>query len=98
MGIALELRDEGGNVLRRVSDSEQLARALPDFDDLDFPYLRLVDPYGYTVFSHFQLVHVVLAEIETLALRSPGQSTQDLVDLARRTASEIHTYLVFVGD
>jgi hypothetical protein len=98
MGIALERRDERGNVLRRITDSVGLARALPEFEDADFPYLRLVDPYGYTFFSHYQLIHAVLAEIEALAIHSPADSIQDLVDLARETASEVHTYLVFVGD
>jgi hypothetical protein len=98
MGIALALRDERCQVIRRTIDSVELARVLPEFDDLDFPYLRLVDPYGDTVFSGYQLKHAVLSEIEALAARNPSESIQGLLDMAREATADVHTYLVFVGD
>ena len=98
MGVGLVLRDERCGVIRREPDSVELARALPEFDDSNFPYLRLVDPYGDTIFSGYQLEHAVLAEIEALAARRPSESMSLLLEMARHAASDVHTYLVFVGD
>ena len=72
-------------------------RDLPDWDDLSYRYLRLIDPYGNTLFSHYQM-DAVLPEIERLAHERRATQAPALLQLARRCASTLHTYLWFVGD
>ena len=96
--IGLVLRGERCDEIRRVSASVELARTLAEADDPEFPYLSLVDPYGDTVFSGYQLRNAVLSEIETLAARKPSGSMRVLLEMAKEAASDVHTYLVFVGD
>lgn len=74
------------------------ASDLPDFDDTGFPYLRLVDPYGNTVFSHYQMMSAVLLEFEELAEKRPSPKSAALLELAQRCAREVHMYLWFIGD
>lgn len=39
---------------------------MPAYTTSDYPYLRLVDPYSNTWFSHYQMV-AVIPELERLA-------------------------------
>jgi hypothetical protein len=97
MPIAVELRNESGGIRGRHPDMHVEASDLPAYDDARYPYLRLVDPYGDTVFSHHQMV-AVLPEIEMLANERLSRRIDQLLDLARRCATEVHTYLLLIGD
>ena len=105
MNILVQLRDESGRPLRDsrdrpipvVTDGFEFARALPEHDDLSFPYLRLVDPYGNTVFSRYQMV-VVIPELERLAESSSSRQVERVLEMARLCQATIHSYLVFIGD
>ena len=70
---------------------------LPDIDDSRYPYLRLIDPYGDTVFSRYQMVSV-LPELERWATERPSANVDAAVQLARKCRDEVHTYLWFIGD
>ena len=96
MAITFELRDEQGGLIEDGGVVEE--RELPAFDDLRYPNLRLIDPYGNTVFSAFQMEHAVLAELERFAKERPSPNVTRLVGLARRCSKTIHGYLWCLGD
>jgi hypothetical protein len=66
-----------------------------------FELLRYVDPYGETVFNRLQ-IDTVLDEFRRLkpyARKPVDERTYDrLIHLAELVKSEVHTYLVFIGD
>jgi hypothetical protein len=69
---------------------------LPVEDDA-FPYLRLVDPYDYTVFSSYQCA-VMEPEFERLADQRPESQLREVLGLVRACASDVSTALWFLGD
>jgi hypothetical protein len=74
---------------------------LPEFDDLSFPVLRLIDPYDDTVFNRCQ-TRVLLEEwsrVEAKA-RESGEHRhwREIRDLAQKVAAEPLRYLRFIGD
>jgi hypothetical protein len=98
MAITVDIRDEQGGLVQRESDgSFELAEALWELDDVEYPMLRFVDPYGTTFFSSLQLIGVI-PELEKLALERPRPSLDKVLEMARRVRSKPHTFLVFVGD
>ena len=97
MPITIELRNEDCVTIERPADVFLTAGNLPDFDDARYPYLRLIDPYGDTVFSRHQMI-VVLPELERLAIERPSAEVESVLVLARRCATSVHTYLAFLGD
>jgi hypothetical protein len=74
-----------------------LGYLLPDFDDLSYPLLRLVDPYGDTYFSRYQMAGV-LPEISRLRLERPDDALTQLARLAEHCQDRVHSFLVFLGD
>lgn len=99
MGIDVSLEDERGEVLERVDDAgNDFAHFLAAADLSKTACLRFVDPYGDAVYNQLQLP-VLVAELETLA-RRPGTPVllARVIDLARRSAGQVHTYLRFCGD
>jgi hypothetical protein len=105
MNILVQLRDAYGHPLRddrgiqipAMSDGFEFARALPEHDDLSFPYLRLVDPYGNTMFNGYQMA-AVIPELERLAESSSSRQVDRVLQMARLCQATIHSYLVFIGD
>jgi hypothetical protein len=57
----------------------------------------LIDPYGDTIFSRYQMV-VGLPELEALQRQRHSPELEAVISLARRCANEVHTYLAFIGD
>jgi hypothetical protein len=97
MPINVELRNENGKAIY-VLDGVYLTSAhVPHYSDIRYPYLRLIDPYGDTVFSRYQMVAVV-PELETLVNELSSPEIEAVLALARRCADEVHTYITFVGD
>ena len=99
MGINIELRYGSGE---RLDDDPEFAiveaRDLPQLDDQTFPHLRLVDPYGDTVFSQYQIEHGLLEELERYASKHPSAGIDVLIAQARRCASKPRTSLWLLGD
>ena len=96
MAYTVELRKEHWELIEERILGWELAVAMPAFAS-DYPYLRLVDPYGRTCFSTFQMIEVV-PEIERLAVEKPLSVVRELLQLAYRCRDRTHTFMVFVGD
>jgi hypothetical protein len=71
---------------------------LPPFDDQDYPFLRLIDPYGHTFLSEYQVFHAVLPELERFSATRTSPGLTALITLAGGMASQGHRYLLFDGD
>jgi hypothetical protein len=97
--IALELRKSPAGGLLRALDpaGANVAQFLPDFDDLNYPFLRLVDPYGDRYFSSFQMAGL-LPELARLREISRDPLLVEVETLAQECRSTPHSFLVFVGD
>jgi hypothetical protein len=74
-----------------------LGRLLPDFDDLSYPLLRLVDPYGDTYFSSYQMAGL-LPEISRLQEQRADDALAQLARLAEHCRDRVHSFLTFLGD
>jgi len=97
MAINFELRHESGELVEDDVGAV-LAADLPRFEDKRFPYLRLVDPYGTTAFSQWQVEHAVLEEMEQWAAEHPTPEIDVLLAMARRCAKQPTTSLWLLGD
>lgn len=99
MRINVELRDENGLVLERITENGEVRDILPEFSDPQFPLLGFVDPYGDTVFNSGQM-RAVIPELQMLRPRHPGaESLFDRIDAFAQQCSEgVGLFLVFVGD
>jgi hypothetical protein len=97
MAINFELRYESGELVDDDLGTVE-AHDLPGIEDQRFPYLRLVDPYGTTVFSQWQVEHAVLEEVERYAVEHPTPGIDLLLAMARRCAKEPRTSLWLLGD
>jgi hypothetical protein len=71
---------------------------LPEFDDTDYPCLRVIDPYGHTFTSEYEVQHAMLPELERYSAVRPSPGLTSLIELARRTQLHGHRYLLFNGD
>jgi hypothetical protein len=74
-----------------------LGHLLPDFDDLTYPLLRLVDPYGDTYFSSYQMAGL-LPEISRLQEQRVDDALAQLARLAEQCRERSGSFLVFIGD
>ena len=79
----------------------QFASLIPEATTLDYPCLRYIDPYGDTTFNQLQLLHLI-ADLERTLPRCTTPETRQhveaMIDLARKAAGEVHTYIKFYGD
>ncbi len=99
MPFNVRLENSDGAVLGEVSGL--LGDFLPDYNDLSFPVLRLIDPYDETVFNRLQ-TKVLLEEWKRLQERAKkvGQHGQwsAATRLAEEATLEPMRYLRFIGD
>jgi hypothetical protein len=95
MGINFELQHEDGELIE-VGDI-LLGDDLPRADDLSYPYLRLIDPYGDTTFGAVQML-AVLPELDRWSKVRPSKAVLKLLELAQKCASRAHAYLKLIGD
>ena len=83
------------------SDGETIhtnvARALPAFDDQRYPLLRLVDPFGDTIFSSHQMTGLI-PELRARLAETGDPSLADAIAAAERCQARDLTWLVFIGD
>lgn len=82
---------------REYEGSVELADALSDLDEAEYPMLYYVDPYGPTFFSSVQLI-AVIPELQRLANEQPRPVLDKVLEMAGRVRGTPHTFLVFVGD
>lgn len=96
--MLVRLLDHSGELLE-PSVEARLDRAFPEFDDLTYPYLRLIDPYSHTTFNELQMVAVV-PELERRQreLGSVSALLESVLKLARICSESPQTFLVFDGD
>jgi hypothetical protein len=100
LSLKVDYRFESGAVIQTVIPAfRELDAILPAFDDTRYPYLRLVDRYGDTIFSLQQMV-AVLPELKMLRSESPeaGSVLDTIIELAEKCSKEPHAFLVFIGD
>jgi hypothetical protein len=71
--------------------------ALPAFDDQRYPLLRLVDPYGKTIFSTYQMVGL-LAELQSRFTETGHSSLAEAIAAGERCQARLGTWLAFLGD
>lgn len=96
--VGIELRDEieldpaAGEAIQ-----SNVGRALPEFDDLRYPLLRLVDPDGDTIFSSYQMVGL-LAELRARLAETGDSSLAEAIAAGERCKARPRTWLVFIGD
>lgn len=98
LGTDASLHRRFAVLLERFGEGEALLEPadLPDPEDDTYPYLRLIDPYGETIFSGVQLA-AVIGELERLLAATGRREVQATLELARRC----HLYggfLFFAGD
>ena len=71
------------------------------FSKETFTQLSNVDEYGTTIFNRMQLAEV-LPELERLRVFASKDDerrvVQELIDIAKQVESDVHTFLVFLGD
>ena len=79
----------------------ELNRLLPTFDDLSYPLLRLIDPYGDTLFSSNQM-HGFLPEwdrlIASISENEDRKFLQSIRAVGETCKKNPHTCLRFRGD
>lgn len=102
MGIDVRVESEDGVAEATLHDSDDLTeQLLPALEDERSPCLRFIDPYGDTTFNQLQLpflikeLEAVVATVGDAILQKHGTA---ILKLAKRSASEVHTYLKFYGD
>jgi hypothetical protein len=92
---------DGKRLEEAVPENAALNRLLPLFEDVSFPMLRFIDPYGNTIFSTNQM-HGFLPEWDRLSQRVTGEEDSQFVSRVRQMAERCkknpHTFLRFVGD
>jgi len=102
MPLIIDFRTRSGEVIDRTGETPpHTVFPLPAFDDHRFPLLRLVDPYGTTQFSSYQMKGLI-PELEDLlnVTEAPGRRRllEEVLNLAGRCSDEPHSCLVFLGD
>lgn len=101
--ITVVLQDERGVHITDVVGgcSNVIDQCLPGLHDSTYCCLRFVDPYGNTIFNHFQ-AQVILEEWERVKSSfinmNALQLWNDVRQLIAFCAEEYHIYLCFIGD
>lgn len=71
------------------------------FSNETFTHLSNVDEYGTTIFNRLQVADV-LTELERLrsfaSKEDEDRVVEELISIAKRVESEVHAFLVFLGD
>jgi hypothetical protein len=96
--IHVVLTDERGNSIEDLGDlGGELFRAMPHRDDVDYPYLRFVDPYDTTAFTQLQMA-ALIPDLRRLARARPSRAVDRVLELAEVCEATVHSRLVFIGD
>jgi hypothetical protein len=102
MGINLFWQDENGNRLEAVLDPQMhLSQIVAAEEAVGTKLLRVIDRYGDTTFNQLQIPDLIseLQEAVRWPIGADGRAHLDeVIELVRKAAGEVHTYLRFVGD
>ncbi len=102
MGIDLHWEDERGNLLENVDDPHNIfARFIIHAQLSQTVCLRFIDEYGNTVFNQLQIPTLVNELESFLKIHSNSESSEQIsrvLNLARQSQGQPHTYLKFYGD
>lgn len=104
MPISMWVRKELSEPGERIDESGAIAWKVPhDVLNLrDTPLLIAVDPYGDTVFNHFQIERQLPDEIEFLRGKLTDSDSSTMFDELERlmtvACERVHRYLWFIGD
>jgi hypothetical protein len=97
VSFVVKLEDDLGE----QSDWVMLHGVIPARDQLAFPVLRCIDPYGKTVFNHLQM-EAFLEEWDRVQPRAEDDSQkeawQKVKAMAQSCQSDRDLYLRFVGN
>ncbi len=97
MSLVVKLEDDLGE----RSEWVMLHGVIPAFEELEFPFLRCVDPFGKTVFNHLQM-KTFLEEWERVRERAKDEPQQEawkkVKEMAQTCKSDRDLYLRFVGN
>lgn len=96
--ITVELNDVLGEdpIGTLIPPSADVGFALPDFDDARYPLLRLIDPYGDTIFNSYQMTGLI-PELAARLEETNHQVLAEVIALAERCRTR-RSYFVFLGD
>ena len=103
MGIDLQWINERGEILEGIPDPRNaVAKIMGAVSDVERSIcLRFIDPYGDTVFNREQMA-ILCEELHSVSERSLDDDAREhlknIVELAARAQSKVHTYLKFYGD
>ncbi len=102
MPLVIELRSRNGETLRRTGESPpRVVFPVPPIDDESYPLLRLVDLYGDTFFSSYQMrgIRPEMRRLKEIASSERQRRLLEEVDgFAALCEASPHSFLVFVGD
>ena len=102
MAFNVILEDEHRAPIERLEDPMGVLDAvLPRADNLDFPFLRTIDPYGDTIFNRAQMEPFLKEWRKLMKSDLPRERLDVLRDverLASQCENEVHLYLRFQGD
>ena len=98
MGLTIVLENENGDAIQTLL-SELNYDEWENLDLDNFTLLKYIDFYGDTTFNTLQLQDLI-ADFEQLKPKVEDQTgiIQQIIDLARRSQNEGHTYIKFYGD
>jgi len=97
MSYVVKLEDDLGE----RSEWVMLHGVVPARDEMDYPMLRCVDPFGKTVFNHLQM-DMFLQEWERVRERAHDETQEaawkKIRDMAETCRTDRDLYLRFVGN
>lgn len=96
--ITVELRrSHGGEAVETLQPrGADVGHLLPSLENLEYPLLRLIDPFDDTEFSSNQMVGL-LPELRRLYEETGEPVLEQVINLAERSRAD-GTYLTFIGD
>jgi hypothetical protein len=102
VGINVFWQDENGNDREGVLDPHMLlSRIVRSEMAISTSLVRFIDPYGDTTFNQLQIPDLIteLTGAKEWQLSSDERAHLDkVIQLVRRSMSQHHTYVKFVGD
>jgi hypothetical protein len=98
MGWTIILEDEEGQAIQ-ILPKELDYNELADITCDDFILLKYIDFYGDTTFNALQLDDL-MADLKNLKTILVNQKDiiQQIIDLAKKSQDQVHTYIKFYGD
>jgi len=94
MTFSVSIEDETRKAIETLSNPLIIENAT---DLSHFKLLQYLDPYGDTIFNHYQIADLIV-DLERLSKPATSVIISQVISLANRCKNEIHTYLCFNGE